>query len=287
MGELRDRMVRDMQARDFSPRTVEAYTAAVRELAKFFRKAPDGLSDEEIHCYLRYIKDERNLSASTRQQVRCGLKFFYEVTVRRPRVALSVPVARLPQKLPEILSREEVGRILTATRTVRERLMLMLAYGGGLRLSEILHLRWNDLDRARGLIRVEQGKGKKDRYTVLPRSAAELLERYRRLYPSRGMRLFPSRRAPEAELDPSSVQKIYQAAKRAAGIEKAGGIHALRHCFATHMLEAGCDLPTLQRMLGHGDIKTTMRYLHVSAGTIAQRISPLDRIALSPPPVGR
>ncbi len=283
MGELRDRMVQDMRVRDFSLRTVEAYTAAVRGLAKHYRKAPDTLSDEEIHRYLVYINEERKLSASTRQQIRCGLKFFYDVTVRRPRAALSVPPARMPQKLPEILSREEVSRIIEATRTLRERLMLMLAYGGGLRLSEILHLRWGDLDRDRGLIRVEQGKGRKDRYTVLPRCAVEVIDRYRTVYPPQGTRVFPARRDAEAALNETVVQKIYHAAKYAAGIQKSGGIHALRHCFATHMLELGCDLPTLQRMMGHGDIKTTMRYLHVSAGAIAQRVSPLDQIVLAQP----
>jgi site-specific recombinase XerD len=283
MGELRDRMEQDMRVRDFSLRTIEAYTAAVRGLAKHYRKAPDTLRDDEIQGYLIFLNEERKLSASTRQQIRCGLKFFYDVTLQRPHAALSVPPARMPQKLPEILSREEVSSIIEATRTLRERLMLMLAYGGGLRLSEILHLRWGDLDRDRGLIRVEQGKGSKDRYTVLPRCAVEVLDRYRKVYPPQGTRVFPARRDPETGLNETVVQKIYNAAKYAAGIHKRGGIHALRHCFATHMLELGCDLPTLQRMMGHGDIKTTMRYLHVSVGTIAQRVSPLDQIVFEQP----
>jgi site-specific recombinase XerD len=284
MGKLRDQMEQDMRVRDFSPRTIEAYVAAVRGLAKYTRKAPDTLSDEAIHRYLLYVRDERKLSASSRQQIRCGLRFFYDVTVRRPQACLTVPVARQPQKLPEILSREEVSRIIDATRTLRERLLLMLAYGGGLRVSEVVHLRWGDLDRDRGLIRVEQGKGNKDRYTVLPRCAVETLDRYRKVYPPTSERIFPPRRAPHRDLDVSVVQKIYGGAKRAAGVAKHGGIHALRHAFATHTLELGCDLPTLQRMLGHGDIHTTMRYLHVSTGTMAQRVSPLDQLGLAPPP---
>jgi site-specific recombinase XerD len=192
-------------------------------------------------------------------------------------------VARQPQKLPEILSREEVSTIIEATRTVRDRLLLMLAYGGGLRVSEVTHLRWSDLDRDRGLIRIEQGKGKKDRYTVLPRCVVETLERYRKVYPPQSERMFTSRRDPHRALDATVVQKMYSFAKRAAGVEKHGGIHALRHAFATHTLELGCDLPTLQRMLGHGDITTTMRYLHVTTGTIAQRVSPLDQLVLAPP----
>lgn len=283
MGELRDRMVQDMRVRDFSERTVEAYVAAVRGLAKYYRKAPDTLGDEEIHRYLVYVREQRKLSASSRQQIRCGLRFFYEVTVRRPQPSLTVPVARQPQTLPDILSPQEVGSIIEAARTLRDRLLLMLAYGGGLRVSEVVHLRWSDLDRARGLIRVEQAKGKKDRYTVLPRCAAQVLDRYRRVYPAQGEWMFPKRTDAGRVLDPTIVQKIYYAAKRAAGVQKRGGIHALRHAFATHTLELGCDLPSLQRMLGHGDIKTTMRYLHVTTGTIAQRTSPLDQIVLTAP----
>jgi len=230
-------MEQDMRVRDFSVRTIEAYVAAVRGLAKYYRKAPDTLSDEAIHRYLIYVTEERKLSASSRQQIRCGLRFFYDVTARRPHASLAVPVARQPQKLPEILSREEVSRIIEATRTLRERLMLMLAYGGGLRVSEVVHLRWGDLDRDRGLIRVEHGKGNKDRYTVLPRCVVETLDRYRKVYPSTGERIFPGRRAPHRPLDVSVVQKIYGGAKRAAGVAKHGGIHALRHAFATHTLE--------------------------------------------------
>jgi integrase len=223
MGELRDQIERDMRVRDFSMRTIEAYVAAVRRLAKYYRKAPDTLSDEEIHRYLIYVNEERKLSASSRQQIRCGLRFFYEVTVRRPQACLAVPVARQPQKLPEILSRKEVSSILEATRTLRERLMLMLAYGGGLRVSEVVHLRWSDLNRERGVIRIEQGKGKKDRYTVLPRCVVETLDRYRKVYPPKSERMFTSRRDPHRALDITVVQKIYYGVKRAAGVEKQGG----------------------------------------------------------------
>jgi site-specific recombinase XerD len=221
-------MEQDMRVRDFSVRTIEAYVAAVRGLAKYYRKAPDVVSDEEIHRYLIYVAEERKLAASSRQQIRCGLRFFYEVTARRPQPCLTVPVARQPQKLPEILSREEVGSILAATRTLRERLLLMLAYGGGLRLSEVVHLRWSDLDRDRGLIRVEQGKGNKDRYTVLARCVVETADRYRKVYPATSEWIFPRRSNAERPVDVTTVQKIYYRAKRAAGIAKQGGIHSLR-----------------------------------------------------------
>ena len=147
MGELRDRMVQDMRVRNLSVRTIESYVAAMRGLAKHYRKAPNTLSDDEVHRYLIYVREERKLSGSSCQLIRCGLRFLYEVTLQQPQACLTVPPARQPQRLPEILSHEEVGSLIEATRTVRERLMLMLAYGGGLRVSEVVHLRWSDLDR--------------------------------------------------------------------------------------------------------------------------------------------
>ena len=164
MGELRDRMVRDMDVRrfpalrrppaDVSQRTIESYVGGVRGLAKHYRRPPDQLSNDEVQRYLLYIHEERKLSASTCNQIRCALKFFYEVTVRRPQVSLAVPPMRQAQKLPQILSREEVERIIAAARTLRERLLLMAAYGSGLRVSEVVALRPADLDVERGVIRV-------------------------------------------------------------------------------------------------------------------------------------
>jgi integrase/recombinase XerD len=283
MGELRERMVRDMQVRDFSPRTQEAYLAAVTGLAAYYHKAPDLLSDDEIQRYLLHGREERQLSASTRNQIRCGLKFFYDVTLRRSQAALTVPVARQPQKLPAILSREEVTRLIEATTTLRHRVLLMVTYGGGLRVSEVVRLHHEDLDRERQLIRVVAGKGQKDRYTLLPRCVLEPLERYRAVYGQPSPWVFAQRQCPERPLDPTCAQKVYYAAKQRAGITKTGGIHAMRHAFATHLLEGGCDLPSLQRLLGHGDIKTTMRYLHVTPRTLAERVSPLDQLVFTQP----
>ena len=209
MGELRERMEREMRVRNFSPRTVEAYVAAVRGLAKHYRRAPDTLSDEDIHRYLIHVREERKLSASTCQLIRCGLKFFYDITVRRPQAALAVPVARRPQQLPEILSREEVSRIIGATGTLRQRLLLMLTYGGGLRVSEVLALRPDDLDAERHLIHVRQAKGQKDRYTLLPHRVLTELARYRRIYPQPSPWLFPQRGNGDRPMDVSSAQKIY------------------------------------------------------------------------------
>lgn len=283
MGELRDRMIQDMRVRDFAKSTQEAYVAAVYGLAKYYRKSPDTLTDDEIHRYLLYVRDERQLSASTRQQIRCGLRFFYEVTVKRPQPSLTVPVARVEQKLPEILSVQEVTRIIDATQTLRDRLLLMVTYGGGLRVSEAVQLRYSDLDYERGLIRVVQGKGKKDRYTLLPRRVSELIEVYRARSERVGELLFPGQRNIRRPIDITSAQKVYYAAKRAAGVTKEGGIHALRHAFATHLLEARCELATIQRLMGHAGISTTMRYVHVVGRSLTREASPLDHLRLSEP----
>lgn len=286
MGELRDRMVRDMDVRHFSGRTVEAYVAGVKGLAKYYRRQPDQLSNDEVQRYLLYLREQRQLSGSTCNQIRCALKFFYEVTVRRPQAALTVPPMRQAQKLPQILSREEVERIVAATRTLRERVLLMAAYGGGLRVSEAVAVRPGDLDAERGVIRVEQGKGKKDRYTVLAERLIRELGQYYTVYGRPAHWVFPQRADATLHMDVASAQKIYTTAKRRAGIEKVGGIHALRHAFATHSLEAGVDLPTLGRMLGHTSVSTTMRYLHTTTQRVSAQISPLDRLVLAaaPPP---
>jgi integrase/recombinase XerD len=278
MGELRDRMVRDMEVRRFSGRTIEAYVAGVRGLATYYRRSPDQLSDEEVHRYLLYIREQRGLSASTCNQIRAAVRFFYTVTLRRPQAALTVPPMRREQKLPEILSREEVARILDATHSLRERVLLMATYGGGLRVSEVVALRPTNIDVARGLIRIEQGKGRKDRYTVLAAQLVRELGRYYTVYGRSEHWVFPARHHPRQHLDVSSAQKIYTAAKHRAAIGKVGGIHALRHAFATHSLEAGLDLPTLGRMLGHASVTTTMRYLHTTGRRVAAQISPLDRL---------
>ena len=284
MGELRDRMVRDMDVRHFSGRTVEAYVAGVKGLAKYYRRPPDQLSNEEVQRYLLYIRQERQLSGSTCNQIRCALKFFYAVTLQRPQAALAVPPLRQAQKLPEILSRAEVERIVAATRTLRERVLLMATYGGGLRVSEVVALRPGDIDGERGLMRVEQGKGKKDRYTVLAERLVRELAQYYAVYGRPTHWVFPQRRAAARHLDVASAQKLYTTAKRRAGVAKAGGIHALRHAFATHSLEAGLDLPTLGRMRGHTSVTTTMRYLHTTTQRVAAQTSPLDRLLLGPAP---
>ena len=280
MGRLRDRMVHDMDVRNFAPRTIESYVDGVKGLAKYYGRPPDQLSDEEVRRYLLYVRVERKLSPSTCNQIRCALKFFYEVTVRRPHAALTVPPMRMAQKLPQILSRQEVERIIEATGTLRDRVLLMATYGGGLRVSEVVGLRAADIDEERGVIRVEQGKGRKDRYTALADRLLREIGRYYQVYGPPEHWVFPQRSDKSKHVDIASAQKIYTTAKRRAGVTKQGGIHSLRHGFATHSLEAGVDLATLGRMLGHNSVSTTMRYLHTTTKRVSVQISPLDRLLL-------
>ena len=281
MGELRDRMVRDMEVRNFSPRTIEAYVPWVRDLAKHYMRTPDQLTDDEVQNYLLQLHSQRKLASSTCNQAYAALKFFYAVTVRRSHASLLVPVRRGEQKLPEILSCQEVERIIEASANLRHRVLLMATYSGGLRVSEAVALRPADIDVERGVIRIEQGKGRKDRYTVLSERLVRELSGYYRVYGTAEHWVFWRPSQPAKHLDVSTAQKTYTAAKRRAGVQKRGGIHALRHAFATHSLEAGLDLPTLGRMLGHTSISTTMRYVHTTTKRLSAQISPLDRLVLA------
>jgi integrase/recombinase XerD len=280
MGELRERMQHDLVVRGMSPRPQEAYLAAVKGLAQHYRQRPDTLSAQQVKGYIRHLIEQRHLAPNSVRIAVFGLRFFYTVTLHRQ--PFTLPLPKGVKKLPEVLSCEEVTRLLANTTTLRERALLMTTYGGGLRVSEVVRLRVSDIDPQRDLIRVEQGKGRKDRYTLLgPRLLTEL-RHYWRVYRPAPPWLFPQRHK-GAPMAVETAQKIYYGAKRRAGIIKAGGIHALRHSFATHLLEAGTDLPTLQRLLGHDSITTTMRYVHVSQQRVATQGSPLDGLAFDPP----
>jgi len=285
MTELRRRMDEDMIVRGFADRTRETYLWAVTGLARYYRRSPDRISDAEVQAYLRHLLQERRRSWSTCHIVVHGLRFFYHTTLKRDRTTFSIPSPRQPGKLPALLSREEVQRLIAHAPTPKQRTMLLTTYAAGLRLNEVLHLRVGDVDSARMTIRVEQGKGGKDRYTILSAHLLEELRSYWRVaHPTTW--LFPSPRRSQP-LDPSGVQRAYQTAKRRAGITKPGGIHALRHAFATHLLEAGVDLHTIQRLLGHRSITTTTRYWHLthaSLTTQAARLDLLDNSAPTPPP---
>jgi len=280
MGELRDRMHHDLVVRGLAPRTRESYVAAVAGLARFYHRSPDRLTQREVEAYLVHLSEERKLAWNTRSLIINGLRFFYHTTLGRPQMAFPIPRPKVPAQLPEILSREEVARILSKPRNRKHRVLLMTAYGAGLRVSELVRLRVADLDSDRMTIRVEQGKGGQDRYTLLsPRLLAELRTYWRDARPRPW--LFPSQRGSQP-VSISCAQRVWGQAKRNAGVTKRGGIHALRHAFATHLLEAGTDLHTIQRLLGHRHLGTTMIYFHLARKTLAERPSPLDLLPTRP-----
>jgi site-specific recombinase XerD len=274
MTELRTRMLRDMTVRGLAPRTHKAYIAAVARLAMHYRRSPDQITDDEVQTYLAHLVHDRKLSWSTCSQAANAFRFLYHVTLGRPRTEFVVPLPKQPQKLPEILSREEVWRLLTALPHPRHRLILAVVYAAGLRVSEAIALKVSDIDADRMTVRIAQGKGAKDRYVPLAKRLLQDLRAYWKTTPP-GVWLFANRQGTRP-IDITVAQKIYMMAKLRAGIQKHGGIHALRHAFATHLLEAGTDLHTVQRLLGHRHISTTLRYFHLSHGRLVGTCSPLD-----------
>ena len=280
MSELRTRMIDDMTLRGMAAKTQDGYVRAVAQLAVYYHRSPDRISDREVQAYLLHLMRERKLSWSSCNVAVHGLRFFYHQTLGREKTHFHIPGPRKPSKLPEILSQEEVARLFASTRLPRHRVLLMTAYAAGLRVSELVHLRVRDIDSDRMTIRVEQGKGAQDRYTLLsPRLLAELRSYWQLEHPSPW--LFPTRKgkAPRP-MHYGTAERIYVAAKHRASVAKDGNIHALRHAFATHLLEAGTDLHTIQRLLGHHHITSTMRYLHLARKNVTDRCSPLDLLEL-------
>ena len=281
MKSLRQQMMDAMVLRGFAARTQEAYLAAVAALAKHYHRCPDTLSSEQLQAYLLFLITEKKLAYTSVNQAACAFRFLFERVLKRPNARFDIPMAKVPKRLPQILSREEVSRLIGAARTLRGRTLLMTTYAAGLRVSEVCALQVADIESApdRMCLKVRQGKGGQDRYTLL---SPRLLEALRRYWCDRRPRpwLFPNP-AGTAPIDPTTAQRTYAAARDDAGIAREGGIHTLRHAFATHLLEAGVDLPTIQRLLGHGHISTTMRYLHLARTRLTGTTSPLE--LLDPP----
>lgn len=274
MNELRKQMTNDLIVRGMSHNTQELYLRAVTQLAKYYQRSPDQISAREIQDYLVYLSQERRLAWGSCNVASHGLRFFYQVTLGRSGATFHVPCAKEPSKYPEILSREEVAKLIEVTVNIKHRAMLMTAYGAGVRVSELVQLKISHIDSDRMSLRVEQGKGKKDRYTLLSDRLLQELRRYWQQYRPLPW-LFPGQGG-DRPLNRSSAQRVFYAAKDHAGITKEGGIHLLRHAFATHLLEAGTDLHTIQRLLGHASITSTMRYLHLAQGRLTGTQSPLD-----------
>jgi len=265
MTLLRQRMLDALVLRGMADRTQESYIDAVSRLARHYRRSPDTLSAEEVQRYLLHLLRDRNLSRSSVNQYGCAFRFLYGTVLGLNGDSFQIPLAPAPQRLPEILSREELARLFAVARPLKSRTFLMLSYGTGLRLSEMCHLRVADIDSHadRMCIRVEQGKGAKDRYVPLSEDVLQLLRTWWRSAHPREW-LFGAARDPARPLNLKSAQRWYYAGCAHAGITKRGGIHSLRHAYATHLLEAGVDLYSLQQWLGHNHVSTTTRYLHLA-----------------------
>ena len=286
MKPLRQRMLDALVLRGMALRTQEAYIDAVARLARHYRCGPDTLTADQVQHFLLHLLRERHLSRSSVNQYGCAYRFLYGKVLGLDGDAFQIPLAAAPQRLPEILSREELARLFAAACHLKARTFLKLAYGTGLRLSELCHLRVADIDSHvdRMCLRVEQGKGAKDRYVPLAEDVLQLLRAWWRSARPRPW-LFGAVRDAARPLDASSAQRWYYLARDAAGIAKRGGIHTLRHCYATHLLEAGVDLHCLSQWLGHRHVSTTTRYLHLARPDVPEgaRHAPLALLGALPP----
>ncbi len=276
MTPLREEMIRQLQLQRLAPNTQQAYVRAVKGLAGHYDRSPDQISIREIRAYLHYLLVERELSWSSCNVAACGIGFFCSKVLGWESAQIDLPPRTRPKRLPEVLSREEIRRLFDAAQNPKHRALLMTVYGGGLRASEVVSLKLVDIESDQMTIRVEQGKGRKDRHTILSAHLLQELRAYWRIERP-PVWMFPGPN-PDRPLTRSSVHNIFHAAKAKAGILRGKGVHTLRHCFATHMLEDGVDSTVIQAMLGHACISTTARYLHVSRRHLAAVESPLDTL---------
>jgi len=261
MTPLRQKMIDAMQLRGFSPRTHECYLRAIRDIAKYYRQSPEQLSKEQLQAYLLYLVQERGLAPASCKQSLNAIRFFCLKVLGRDEFEVKLLSPKRPQRIPELLTQEEVARIINACVTLRNRTLLRTCYGCGLRVSELVVLKVRHIDSGPQLLRIEQAKGAKDRYVRLPVRLLQHLRQYWQAYRPQPW-LFVSQYHQQATpLSVSTAQKIFTEAKAHAGIDKVGGIHSLRHAYATHQLSAGMSIQVLQQMLGHSDIHSTLRYL--------------------------
>jgi len=273
MTPLRKKMIEEMKLRCFSEATQEAYQRAVTGLAGYCNLSPDNIDPDQLKGYLLYLAGERNLAASSVNTIAGAIRFFYREVLGREDMATAIPPRKTPRTLPEVFSRAELIALFSSVDNLKHRTMLMTAYGCGLRVSEVINLKVTDIDSERMMVRVKQGKGAKDRYTILsPRLLSELRSYWLEYRPNPGSWLFFNRSTKE-RLTRATPQLAFKQAKERAGIKKKVTLHSLRHSFASHMLEAGVDLRTIQILLGHCSITTTARYLHVARKDLGDRKS--------------
>ena len=281
MTPLRQRMTDAMMQRGFSARTQQSYVDAIYGMAKHYRRDPAEYSAQEVEAYLLHMVKERRLSYSTMNQAACAARFLYERVLGHGRELFPISMAKVPAKQPELLAREEIVRLFAACSHPVHRMLLQTMYASGLRVSEACALRVGDIDSHvdRMCVRVAYGKGGHARYSLLSATLLSTLRGYVRTYRPRAWLFCNGSGAQPVSIE--SAQRAYQGSRHRAGIMKSGGPHTLRHCFATHLLEGGVDLYTISKLLGHGHISTTARYLHLTAPQFRppKDIDPLDLLA--------
>lgn len=282
MTTLRQRMIDDLRVRNRSAHTIKAYVACIANFARHFGKSPELLGPEEIRQYQVYLVNERRVSWSYFIQTVCALRFLYCVTLKNDWAISRIPYPRQPRRLPVVLSQAEVRQFFDAIRSPKYLAMLMTAYAGGLRLSEVTQLRVADIDSSRMVIRVRQGKGQRDRYVMLAPTLLAVLRRYwQRERPTSW--LFPGQQGNQP-ISNHALQEACRKAGIAAGLKKPVTMRTLRHSFATHLLESGKDIRIIQTLLGHRNVRTTQVYTYVSTETVRAAQSPLETLAYTVDP---
>jgi site-specific recombinase XerD len=274
MTPLRKKMIAEMQLRRFSVNTQESYLRSVTELAKHYHKSPDSINTEQLKEYVLFLTNEKNLSWSSINTITAGIRFLFEQTLQRKYISLAIPPRKTPKRLPEIFGPGELIRLFDNVKNIKHKTILITAYACGLRVSEVINLKVGDIDSSRMVVRVEHGKGDKDRYTILsPRLLKELRSYWLEYRPDYW--LFYSGKNKE-KLSRATPQLVFKKAKMKAGITKKVTFHSLRHSFSTNLLEAGADIRTIQILLGHSSITSTAKYLHVARKDLGSVKSPLD-----------
>jgi site-specific recombinase XerD len=285
ISPLRQRMIDDMTMRKLSPKTQAGYLRAVIKFTLFFGRSPDLASSEDLRTF-QLQQVQQGVSSTTINATITGLKFFFGITLERPSALKRMSRVRQPQKLPQVLSVDEVARLLASSRNPKHRAALAVAYGAGLRASEVVHLKSADIDSERMIVRVMQGKGRRDRYAMLSPSLLELLRVWWRHGHATGKMLpggwlFPGIN-PVNPLSTRQLNHVCHLAARTAGIDKRISMHTLRHSFATHLLENKVDIRVIQVLLGHRKLDTTARYSHVATRMLGEVTSPLEQLTLPP-----
>jgi integrase/recombinase XerD len=276
MSVIRQRMIEDMQLHGYSAKTQTAYVGAVRGLAKYYRRSPEEITQEEVRAYFLWLVKERGVARSTLMIHLSGIKFLFEKTLKREWIIFNLVRPQKRTKLPVVLSSEETKHLLSLVRLPKSRMALTMIYACGLRLNEGLHLKAQDIDSERMLIWIRNGKGGKDRYVPMPERLLEMLRAYWKLHKPSSYFFFSKDK--NTALSESSLQNTFKAALRESGISKAASIHTLRHSYATHLLERGIDLRVIQELLGHKSPQTTAIYTHLtdkSFQTLAETLNSL------------